>query len=144
MGLRDDIRQFAATPPAPLAVPTPDLPQWDGQIFVRRVSSGVIHNYLAALAEDDDPRAATVALLACDSQGQRIFGDDDTLWLSRSAALGPTVERLYSAGCFHNGLTEANREGWRKNSPGTAGNGSPCSSAAPSPEDSSASTGGGS
>lgn len=144
MSLRDEIREYArTTPPAPLPVPTPDLPKWDGRIFVRRVASGVIHRYLTGLSDDDDPRAATVALLACDETGNRIFADEDTLWLSTAAALGPTVERLYAAACWHNGLTEANREGWRKNSGSTAESGSPCSSAVPAPPDS-ASTGSGS
>jgi len=135
MTLRDEIREFAqSAPPPPLAVPTPDLPQWDGQIYVRRVSTGVINNYFRASAKDleADSRATLVALLACDAAGNRIFNDDDILWLSQSATLGPTIERLYSAGCYHNGLTEENREGWRKNSASTAESGSPCSCAAPS------------
>jgi hypothetical protein len=135
MPLRDEIRQYAiATPPAPLPVPTPDLPAWDGQVFVRRVSTGVIQHYYENVTRDKglDGRAALVALLACDAAGNRIFTDDDVLWLSTSAALGPTLERLYQAGCYHNGLTEENREGWRKNSKGTGGDGSPSSSPDPS------------
>jgi hypothetical protein len=136
MSLRDEIREFAqTTPPAPQPVPTPDLPKWDGKIFVRRVSTGVINSYFQALAKDReaDARAMLVALLACDETGNRIFNDDDLLWLSTSPALGPTIERLYAAACHYNGLTEENREGWRKNLPSTAGSGSPCSSVAPCP-----------
>ncbi len=145
MSLRDEIREFSlATPPAPLAVPTPDLPKWDGKIFVRRVSSGVLAHHFKAIGDDEsiDPRAALVALLASDDSGNRIFGDEDVLWLSTSATMGPTVERLYVAACYHNGLTEENREGWRKNSASTAGTGSPCCCAAPSTPDSASTSSG--
>jgi len=133
MTLRDEIRDYAQrTPPAPLPVPTPDLPRHDGKIFVRRVASGVIHAYIRKLDDDADPRAATVAILACDESGNRIFNDDDVLWLSTAAALGPTIERLYVAGCFWNGLDESNRSAFRKNLPSMEPSGSPCCSAEPS------------
>ncbi len=135
MSFRDDILDYCReTPPAPLAVSTPDLPKWDGKIFVRRVSSSVTGNFFDQVRKDEgiDDRAALVALLSCDEAGNRIFNDDDVLWLSTSSALGPSIERLYVAACYHNGLTQENREGWRKNSASTAGSGSPCSSAVPS------------
>jgi hypothetical protein len=135
MAFRDDfITDLNASPaPAPTPVPTPDLPKWDGKIFVRRVASGVVQNFYRRFAADGaDTRAAATAWFACDAAGNRIFNDDDVLWLSQTAAMGPTNERIYAAACFVNGLTVENREGWRKNFESTAGSGSPCSSAAPS------------
>ena len=136
MALRDDIISNVGgqLPPSPILVSTPDLPKWDGQIFVRRVSSGVIRNLYRSLADDDtiDERALFAAWMACDQSGNRIFNDGDLLWLSQTPAMLPTIERIYAGGCSVNGLTAENREGWKKNSDSTAGTGSPCSSAAPS------------
>ena len=135
MATRDEILTFCnANPPEPLSVPTPDLPAWDGKFFVRRVASGVVRNFYAKFgkADDADVAAAAAAWFACDETGNRIFNDDDVLWLSTSAAMGPTNERLYAAACFYNGLTAENREGWRKNSVSTGESGSRSSCAAPS------------
>jgi hypothetical protein len=132
MGLRDEIRSFTQnTKPPVLAVPTPELPQWDGQIFVRRVSPRAFANFWleGADEEDFDERARFAVLAASDADGSRIFQDEDILWLTTCELLTPMVERLYWAGRFHNGLTEENRTSWRKNSPSTGGGGSPSSCA---------------
>jgi hypothetical protein len=133
MALRDDIRSFIqSAPKAVLLVPTPELPQWDGQIYVGRVNLRQIASLWqkADGEEATDERAAFVVAAACDSAGSRIFQPEDILWLSTCEQLTPMVERLYWAAREQNGLTEANRTLWRKNSPGTAGAGSPSCCAA--------------
>ena len=135
MALRDEIKSFIKDAPLPvLAVPTPELPQWDGQIYVTRVCARALASHWKEAEEDDalDERAAFVSLVASDKDGSRIFQDDDVLWLSTTPFLMPLVERLYWAGRQHNGLTEENRTAWRKNSVGTGDGGSPSSCAAPS------------
>lgn len=137
MSLKEDLREFVQSARVPvLPVPTPELPRWDGQIGVTRVSTRA----LAALwsdAEDEglDERARFVALVACDLAGNRIFADEDVHWLATSAVLAPVIERLYWAGRAHNGLTQESREAWKKNSAPTEGPGSRCSSAGPCPPD---------
>ena len=135
MALRDDIKSFVKVSPMPvLAVPTPELPQWDGQIFVTRVCTEPWP------ATGRKPRRTTRLTsgppswraVASDKDGSRIFQDEDVLWLSTTPFLMPLVERLYWAGRQHNGLTEENRQAWRKNLPSTGDGGSPSSCAAPS------------
>ena len=137
MALRDDIRQFAESTPVPvLPVPSPELPQWDGQLAVTRVSPRAAAGLWDAPDDEGsarDERARFVVLAACDLAGSRVFQDEDVAWLSTSALLSPLVERLYWAAREWNGLTEANRKALRKNLPGTAESGSPCSSAVPPP-----------
>lgn len=136
MALRDDIKSFVKDSPLPvLAVPTPELPQWDGQIFVTRVCARALASHWKDAEEEEafDERAAFVALVASDDKGSRIFQDEDVLWLSTTPFLMPLVERLYYAGLEHNGLTRENRQAWRKNSKSTGDGGSPSSCAAPSP-----------
>jgi hypothetical protein len=144
MALRDDIKASVnSTPPAVLAVPTPELPKYDGQIYVTRICPRAVAACFRDVSEEDavDERAAFVVQVASDSAGSRIFQDEDVLWLSTTAMLTPMVERLYWAGRYHNGLTEENRSAWRKNLSSTAGSGSPCSSAVRStPDSASAST----
>ena len=140
MSLREDIRAFAASAASPvLMVPTPELPQWDGQIGVARVSARALAAHWQDSDEDEqiDDRARFVVLVACDAAGNRIFQEADVLWLSTSAVLSPMLERLYWAGRETNGLTPENRSDWKKNLPRpTAGGGSPSSSAGPSTPDS--------
>jgi hypothetical protein len=142
MALRDDIKSFVKESPLPvLAVPTPELPQWDGQIFVTRVCARALASHWKEAEEDGalDERAAFVALVAADEKGSRIFQDEDVLWLSTTPYMMPLVESLYWAGRYFNGLTEENRQAWRKNSKGTGDDGSPSSCAAP-PQPATAST----
>jgi len=138
MALRDEIKAFvdAAVKPQVTPVPTPELPRWDGQVYVARVCARAVADFLLGAAGDDpaaqlDERARFVCRVATDRDGSRIFQDEDVLWLSCAAALGPMVERLYWAGREVNGLTEENRTAWRKNSSGAAGGGSPSCCAGP-------------
>jgi hypothetical protein len=132
--LRDEIKAFVtSTPPALLAVPTPELPQWDGQIFVGRICPRDVADCWDAEEDDkNDERAIFVQKIACDKDGSRIFQVEDVLWLSTTPFMTPLVERLYWAGLDHNGLTRENRQAWRKNLPSTGGDGLPSSCAAPS------------
>ena len=130
MSLRDDLRTFTqAAPKAPLAVPTPELPQWDGKIFCRALSSDAIVNHWRDGGEDADANDRTrfFVLAAGDEAGNRVFVDEDALWLGQSAFWTPIVERFCWAARHHNGLTDENRSAWRKNSPGTAAAGLPSS-----------------
>jgi hypothetical protein len=137
MAIRDDIRFYVdCQPPAVSADPvsSPELPQWDGQIYVCRVCPRAVAKLWRDAEKDGgvDERAQLAVEAACDQSGSRIFQAEDVLWLSSTPYLMPLVERLYAAAREHNGLTEENRRGWRKNSSGTGGSGLPCSSAAPS------------
>lgn len=118
MAIRDEIWAEVDTMNAPVrAVPTPELPKWDGQIFVRTISPRAVNDIFTG-EEDDGPdeRARFVCRVACDEAGSRIFQDEDIIKLSTCDKLMPMVERLYWAGLDFNGLTAANRESWRKNS----------------------------
>lgn len=133
MSLRDQIKDCVTkAAPVVLAVPTPELPELDGQIHVTRVSPRAMSKCWQDSADENqiDERARFVVLVAADSAGSRIFQDNDVLWLSTCELLAPMVERLYWAGREVNGLTEENRTAWRKNSSGTAEGGSPSSCAA--------------
>jgi hypothetical protein len=136
MSLREDIRAFAQQAKCPvLMVPTPELPQWDGQIGVTRTTPRMLSKHWKDNDDEDmalDGRVLFVILVACDKDGNQIFDDGDVHWLGTSRVLMPMIERLYYAGLEHNGLTEKNRKDWRKNSEPTAGDGSPSSSAVPS------------
>ena len=117
MARRDEIKADVEAMPVPvLAVPTPELPKWEGQIYVTRISPRAI-NAVWNGEEDQaiDERARFVCRVACDKEGSRIFQDEDVIWLSTCDKLTPMVERLYWAGLDFNGLTAANRESWRKN-----------------------------
>ncbi len=135
MALRDDIKAFAAAEAVPvLAVPTPELPKWDGKIFVTRSSPREVARCWKGLDDEEtlDERVRFVVDVACDECGSRIFQVDDIEWLSTCKLLTPMIERLYAAGLHFNGLTEENRNAWRKNSGGTGGGGLPSSCAEPS------------
>jgi hypothetical protein len=117
-----------------ILVPTPELPKWDGQIGVTRSS---LHTIAAGWQNTDaadslDERAIFVVRVACAEDGNRIFNDEDVLWLSTNAYLAPMIERLYHAGRYVCGLTDENRLSWRKNLPSTGDAGSPSSCAEPS------------
>jgi hypothetical protein len=134
MAMRDAMKSYIENEKVPIrAVPTPELPQWDGQIFVTRASSRALATFWKDAEEDGqiDERAGFVVQVAVDRDGSRIFQDEDVPWLSTCAYLTSMVERLYWAGRDHCGLTEENRTAWRKNSECTGGVGSPCSCAAP-------------
>jgi hypothetical protein len=138
MSIREDIRSWAQQARTPvLPVPTPELPQWDGKIGVTRVSQRAIASYWRDADEDEarDEVARFVTLVTCDLDGNRVFTEDDVLWLSTSAVMSPVIQRLYWAGREHNGLTEENRRAWRKNFVPMVGGGSPSSSAGPSTPD---------
>ena len=97
MSMKDEIRAAAQAAKTPvLIVPTPELPQWDGQIGVTRASLHVIAAGWQAQDADDalDERAQFVVRVACDADGNRIFTDEDVMWLSTSAVLAPMIERL--------------------------------------------------
>jgi len=144
MGLRDLLKTYAAANKSPvLAVPCPEFPQWDGQLFVCRISPRATASCWDLEEEDeaDDERARFVSKVASDSDGSRIFQEEDVLWLSTTPIFSPLVERLYAAGRYHNGLTDENRMAWRKNSVGTVGSGSPASCAAPATPASASTTG---
>jgi hypothetical protein len=136
--LRDEIKSYVEKTKCPvMPVPTPDYPQWDGKIFVTRTNQRAIASCWKEAAEDDgvDERAAFVQLVACDSEGSRIFQPEDVLMLSTTPHLTPLVERLYFAGRHFCGLTDENREAWRKNSASTGDAGSPSSCAEQSTPD---------
>lgn len=134
MSMRDDIRAAAAAAKTLVVpVPTPELPQWDGKIGVAPAS---LHTIAAGWQNTDasdalDERAIFVVRVACDLDGNRIFNDEDVMWLSTNAFLAPVIERLYFAGRHVCGLTEENRTAWRKNLAGTGDAGSPSSCAEP-------------
>jgi hypothetical protein len=131
MALRDDIKAgVSESAPAIIPVPTPEIPKWDGQIFVTSACPRAIANVgrEADEAESLDEKAGFVQIVACDSSGSRIWQPEDVLWLSTTAAMQPVVERLYAAGLFVCGLTRESRDAWRKNLPVTAGAGSRSSS----------------
>lgn len=133
MALRDDIKTFVKDAPIPvLAVPTPELPALDGKIFVTRTNQRALAQYWKEVSEDEsnDERAAFVVLVASDKDGSRIFQEEDVLWLSTDPHLTSLIEKLYWAGRDINGLTEENRQSWRKNLGSTGGGGLPSSCAA--------------
>ncbi len=127
MSMREEIRAAAAAAKTTVVpVPTPELPQWDGKIGVAPAS---LHTIAAGWQNTDagdslDERAIFVVRVACDLDGNRIFNDEDVMWLSTSAFLAPVLERLYAAGRHVCGLTDENRMVWRKNLPSTGGDGS--------------------
>ena len=116
--LRDELLTIVQTGKSPvMPVPTPELPEQDGKIFVRRASPRELQaNSDRDQQEGRNERCDFVVLVAADSEGTRIFSDEDSRTLADSPALMPVVERLYWAGLRHNGLTREQRELSAKNS----------------------------
>lgn len=109
-------------------VPCPELPVFDGKVFVRKVSAKELDDVTA----DDSAanyRARSAVLFACDASGTRLWRNDQADAVGAKAELLFLVERINHAGRLHNGLTEESRTLTEKNSVGGEASGSPVSSA---------------
>ncbi len=128
MALRDQIKAASqAAKPTLLAVPTPELPEYEGQIFARRISPRRL-SWVWQADDQTEERGRMCVAVASDSEGSPIFQNEDVAFLVGSDYLQAFIERVYAAGLEVNGLTRENRESWRKNSKSTASAGSDTSS----------------
>jgi hypothetical protein len=129
MSLGLEILAYTAPDGFTRAVPVPEIPAFDGKIFVHKVSAKELD---AVVAKDDDvnSRARYAALFACDEAGHRLWGDHQVEQIGNKPELLFLIERINYAGRVHNGLTEESRKLVEKNSAGGEESGSPASSAA--------------
>lgn len=132
MALRDQIKQSVTTAKRTLwPVPTPEIPEFDGQVFVTKRAAKVMARLLDAESATKDTTTAAaqfVVATAVDKDGSPVWQADDVEWLASTDELGPMVSRIAWAGRDINGLLARD---WRKNAP-TEGAGSPSSSVEPS------------
>lgn len=111
-------------------VPVPEIPAYQGKLFVRRVSAKEL-DALMAKEDDDNFRARSACLFACNASGQRLWGDHQAEALGKNGRLLFLIERINFNGRTHNGLTVESRELTEKNCEAGAASGSPASSAEP-------------
>jgi hypothetical protein len=136
MSLREKVKGTRNACDVPLyPVPTPEWPELDGLLYVRVMSVFEADQLFSRNADEDDgnDRARFVCAVVVDEQHNRVFTDDDAVWLGHKEI--NVIERIYWAGREHNGLTEENRKLVRKNLSAAAVSGLPSSSAAPSTPD---------
>ena len=105
---------FAAykTREKPLAVPTPEWPELDGQVFVRKLTAGELDKFYAGDNQGNE-RARFVALVACDENNERQFKDSD---VSDIAELPfDVIDRIAYKGQWFNKMLSDQREEMQKN-----------------------------
>ena len=102
------------------AVPTPEWPELDGQLFARKVSAAQkIGFWDASRKNKASSGAAFVAMMvtmgATDKDGIRAFGDDDFLWLQEKdgeaiGRLAEAIDSLNVLSSYQQGNLEKNSE----------------------------------
>ncbi len=97
----------------PLAVPTPEWPDLDGQVFVRKLTAGELDTFYAIEDEGQSTRARFVALVACDASNVRHFRDTDVADVAGLAF--DVVDRISLAGQKFNGMLKEQQEAKVKN-----------------------------
>lgn len=92
------------------------VPEWGGQVFVRRLSGPErddweLAQYALLDAKPGDKyaggrnvRARLVVATACTEDGTALFTEADLPWLQEKA--GAALGRVYEASRLHNGMTE--------------------------------------
>lgn len=80
----------------PVAV---EVPEWDGTVFVRRLSVAELAGYEKAISGPGDKRLATLAFALCDDAGTRHFADHNASELAEveSAPAGRIVAAFKAA-----------------------------------------------
>ena len=103
---------------APIAVPTPEWPELDGQLAIRRLTPQERIAFYA-LAAQDKPAAgveflALVAVYCTLRAGQRAFDDGDWKQLAVDAGSGSVIDRLAETADEANVLSDNAREAIKK------------------------------
>jgi len=111
--LRDKLKGRVKSPARVEPVPTPEWPEFDGQVFVPVVSAKRMDGWYDRLG-DGNSRALYAASFACDAVGNRLFTDEDAGWLGEEPFT--VIDRIFAAGMTLNRSTPAAREELRKNS----------------------------
>jgi hypothetical protein len=101
----------------PLLVPTPEWPQADGKIFVRRLTAAERVQFHTEAAKQKATRGADfqafiVAYCACNADGKRGFEDHE--WQALLEEPGTAIERLSDAADELNVLSAAAQEEIKK------------------------------
>jgi hypothetical protein len=109
-----------STPPANVAVPTPEWPEADGKLFAERATMKRLGTMYEAIRDDkqlaDVPfSVAAVISLAVDAEGHRVFSAADAAWLAGESCAAP-VRRLWGVIDEVNAISDQSREILRKNS----------------------------
>ena len=132
MSILDQI--LGRTNKAPVPVATPEWPDLDGRLAVRRLSPQErVEFYSAAGKQEANSGAAFVAFVAAyctvTEEGQRAFADPDWKALVGDPGSGAPVERLADAADELNVLSSTARENLKKKSEATPVSG--CTSTSP-------------
>lgn len=138
--------RFKAKTPATVPIATPFWPDWDGKVYVRKISAGRARNCSRIAAAEDEASKAGKPLpeveywqtllvgCLCDSAGVLLFPADQVV--EAYVLLGnlnwDDVRPVFNAAAEHNGLTKTAAEQAEKNSEPTPSGDLPSSSAAPS------------
>ena len=107
---------------------------WGEGVFVRELSPAEVQRWNATLADVKGDELAKgiativgmVILCACDADGNALFTDDDAGWLAEEPQ--STLKAVFEAAGKFNAMSDADREGLRKNSNGTTPAASPSGS----------------
>ena len=98
MNLRD--RVLAEDDSKRVAVPTPEWPTVDGELYVQRVSAKAMEAYWESLPDEDQDddesqsmRVGLVTLATCDAEGTPVFTLEDVDALGDKT--NPPVQRLF-------------------------------------------------
>ena len=132
MSIRDRVRD-ADDLSGVQAVPTPEWPDLDGELYVRRISARQHEDWINGMPEKEEDRVDTRANFAvfcvCDAEGKLVFTPEDSAMLGGKCA--KVVDRLFTAARDFNGLKDDTAA---KNSPETTDDDLPTCSPEPSPE----------
>lgn len=77
---RDEILAKASATHPPIPV---DVPEWGGQVYVRRMSVGDVANYHQRIQAADSAKVNAVALslAVCDENGKQLCSEADLSWI---------------------------------------------------------------
>lgn len=127
MSLSEQIKQSKDLPREP--VPTPEWPDVDGKLFVKKLNGLERVQYDASLEPiQEHPEGQRrfesvvkfVIAATVDEQGEPVFADDDFDWLLEEKDPDALV-RIFNAGAALNKMREQDREEIAKNSGSQAG-----------------------
>lgn len=84
-----------------------EVPEWGGTVYVRALNGSERDGLERMITSDSISRAAIAAMVTCDNQGVRLFGDDDVPALAQKH--GGALERIVNAAMQFNVLTSASQ-----------------------------------
>lgn len=85
-----------------------EVPEWGGTVYVRALTGGERDKLERMIASDSVNRASLAAMALCDTDGKRLFSEEDVKKLATKS--GTALERIVSATLSFNALTAEGEE----------------------------------